>query len=204
MALIINFDVPPTSDVFNQSSDCSLFNFYDKTGTLAPGGYGVGGNPTVASILDARAIILPYLSTATPFTVDIFSTLIPFPNTSNFPATILGTSLGYSAGQSIPSQIVSIQYQLQYQDSSRHTSAAKWVYLDCVHQCCSDKLWSKWAEPCNCSEGNKRAQEELSIKVSGTITAIHKALKTDCNKLAEAQNLVEWLNGVCQRTGCNC
>ncbi len=207
MALILNFEVPPTSDIPRQSRDCRIFKFYDTTGkynaSTNPGGYGTP-NPPVNTITGASVDITPYLKDTT-YNAILFSTLIPFPNTDGFPAIVANTSFGLSTSQPIPSGIYSMVYHVG-DGINTYSSEPKNIYLDCLHQCCADKLMAKWASG-NCGCEGEEAREELldlAIRAQGTIIAIHKALQPDCPKLTEAQNLVNWLNATCDKTGCGC
>jgi len=218
--LVLNID-----QFMYPNQGCDSFLLQNSTGNYSAlniGGYGTPNVPNADWTLQSAILsIQPYLSTGNPYLIDTTMQAVSYANwVGGTPLPILGTAIGFSAGQSIASGIYQITYTEVYVNTNlpapeTETYAdAIYLYINCAHLCCSAALWAKWAAMnCGCGDNggtnNTEIARNLAIEVSATIQSIPYLLNpnTDCFNLTKAQNLVTWLNGVCNKynnCGCDC
>lgn len=194
--LVLNFDALTSES----DGSLTLFNFFDTTGVSTATGYGVGGNPSVGSVTMATVTILPYLSTAAPFAVNVYESSV-FPNTDGAPFVILNTDLGLTGSAPIISGIYEFTYAVTA--ASNPYTTTKYIYLDAAHVCCSDKILSKAVEP-GCA--NRLDLQTLAINLQNMIASVHAMLRPNCDQVDSANDIVKQINAICtaQGAGCGC
>lgn len=185
----------------NSGSKASFY-LYDTAGIYPNPVTGYNApNPTVGSVTSTTFTINLYGST-TEYIIDVKSAGVPFPNTSNIPFEILGTSMGFPADTPITSGIYFAKYKVT--SAATDYTVEKYIYLNAVATCCADTLLANAvAENCVCNETNDALMQ--AIRMQGMILAVTQALEPSCNKVTEAVQISDLINAICaQNGGCGC
>lgn len=181
MALSINISVV-------ESKDALSFNVTDNTI------YGIGGNPTIGSILTANLLVTLPNSTV-PFTVPIG--LPTFVLMATIPLNILATSLGLSA---LPDGVYIVSLILTYAAAPTTSTGTETIGFIAIVNCCVQKKLANVSiddEDCNCTEGNQKMKAlEAYTDLCVARAAMQFGLINIFNKFLKR------LQKICK--GCNC
>lgn len=191
-----------------ESTDSTGFSLYDLTGDTAVGGWGVGGNPAIADVIDCSAAItkpdtttlLPSVSPSFIITVDVFPTV---PNDTSSAIVIPATDLGYS--EIMQSGIYKVITTGSVDISGTETPFTDTTYMlvDNQIRCCIDNiLLNVNLAECN----NCLSKDSLAYKANLGLLYLNMATiafsHADYNKAAKALIRAQEICDDCQ--SCNC
>jgi len=168
----------------------------DITGVSPPGGWGVGSNPTIASVQTAQLIITRPDGTVLP-AINVYPTL---PNTDDISFEITTAMLGYGSGP-----IVDGAYNFNYTvtglfNSEPYTvnyNRSKFLYPAVC--CCVEKMAAKVRA---CAKNCKDATKEAFSDAWDTLELLKDAVK--CGNMTEANEFLLQLQTVCDQSDCGC
>lgn len=174
---------------------CRELEIYDDTGTGSEG-WGASGNPAISDVTALNVKII--LSDGAVYTGNIYSSTLPFPNTSGIPYIL--DKLVFN--QDIPDGKINIEATVTGDSGGVESDLGKFTgtfYNTCNVFCCVQKLQAKVTNANDpCSDKDFEAYNKARSLYMGLLGAI------DCKKWTKADNILKRLQTLCTQNNCNC
>lgn len=176
----------------SSATDCKSIRFTDETGRYTSSnvsGYGTP-NPELSDFTSATVEVTA--PDGNNYTVNVFPTLPA--NDCTF-YKIYNTDLGLGSTDSIPDGLYYFNYTIE--GPTYIETATRYVMLDCNVECCVNKLAAK-VETCGCDSKSLQAFSDAW----DMLMAMRNAMA--CGKTSQASEILTYLQGICNKTGCGC